>query len=168
MARRGRVIDRKDWIRNEGSRIEVAADAVTPATNAFAVTTPLTILRTRGHVGAAFDETVQTGDRIRVTWALGIFASDVVTAGGAFQDPLSDDYPWLWWGEMLLEAFVTGGAGKTNESWGPSAQRLEVDSRAMRRMKVGEALVMLAQTSDTTGAPVTALDFGSLRVLVGL
>ena len=158
---RGRTIDFKDWLIFAGSGQDQSALGVFSG-GSLAFVAPGTVLRIRGFVQAFMDATQQVGDAITLTWAIGLFSTDAIAAG-AFQDPLSDAYPWLWWSQMALHSELAAGVNQ----WGISAQRLEVDTKAMRKFKSGQSLVVLCETSSVTGAPVTHLDFGSLRVLIG-
>ena len=111
------------------------------------------------------DPTKQVADTIGITWGLGIVSTDAATLGAtALPDPAGDsDFPWLWWGDMFLRSHNAGH----EEAWGLSAQKLEVDTKAMRRVKPSESLIWVVETSTIAGAPNTFLDFGVTRVLVG-
>ena len=154
----------KEWNSTGFSTADVSTQTTTIlGTLAFLI--PGTILRMRGVVQAAFDETVQVGDRMLVTWGLGIVSTDAATLGAtAMPDPDDEpEFPWLWWGAMELRSNLTAGAN----AWGLQAQRLEVDSKAMRRFKPGQSLVWVAQTFGDVGAPVTHLTTLRTRVLLG-
>ena len=167
MARRAfhaRTIDYKQWT----SLLSLVRDESTTSTfqgAAINFLEPATILRMRGFVSAAFDETMQVGDEFMVTFGLGIISSDAFAAGAAsIPDPASEpEYPWLWWGAMFLQANVAAA----QEVWGQTAMRLEVDSKAMRRVKPRESLTWIVQTAGAAGAPVVHLTFGQTRVFIG-
>ncbi len=163
-ARPGRTIDYKAWAFIPAFTTNVSADGTVSGAS-LAFTAPATILRIRGFVQANFDSNVQLGDNIRITWGIGVISSDAFTAGAAsMPDPGGEaEYPWLWWGSMRLRSEVTSQV----EPWGISAQRLEVDTKAMRKMKPGQSLVMIAEVANAAGAPATDLDFGQTRVLIG-
>jgi len=163
--RSGRKIDFKQWGGIPSLSLEVNSDG-TNSGGSIAFLEPATILRVRGHVMAAFDESKQVGDEILVTFGLGIISSDAFAAGPtAFPDPAGDiEYPWLWWGQMSLESYVTTN---DEEAWGTSRQILQVDSKAMRKVKPSESLVWVVQTGGAVGAPVTVINFGLTRVLIG-
>ena len=161
------MIDFKAWSKVTFTEQVISADG----TFISAITSFIdaaTLLRFRGYIQAIMDSTVQVGDRIVLTFGLGIVSTDAATVGAtAVPDPGSDpDYPWLWWGEMNLESeWVRTSA--TDGAWGPSAQRIEVDSKAMRRVKPKESLLWVVQASSTVGAPVTLVTMGSTRFLIG-
>ncbi len=113
-----------------------------------------------------FDETQQLNDEMILTWGLGFVSTDAFASGvGAMPDPAGEvDYPWLWWGQMhllSLEANTQPGA------WGITAQRLEVDTKAMRKFKPGQSLAWILQIGGSVGAPSVELNFGLTRVLIG-
>ena len=168
MARRrstgGRTIDYKAWGKIIHTDVSLSTDT-TIISGFTSFSDSLTILRTRGYVQALLDATKQVGDGIVLTFGLGIVSTDAATLGAtAVPDPGSDfDYPWLWWGEMTLSAEATLGA----DTWGPHAQRLEVDSKAMRRVTPKQSILWVCQSSAATGAPVTLVTFGSTRILLG-
>ena len=165
MARgRGRTIDYKVWLAIPSSNATVSTNTTTGG-GSLAFSGPGTILRCRGFVQAHFDATVQVGDILGLTFALGIVSTDAATVGATvLPDPTADaDYPWLWWGDMILRSELAAGPG----AWGISAQRLEVDTKAMRRFKPNESLIWVMQSSIASGAPATEVSFGQTRVLIG-
>ena len=102
-----------------------------------------------------------------VTFGLGIVSTDAATLGAtALPEPNGDcEYPWLWWGEIFLQAPVAN-AGLIS-GFGTYAQRLEVDSKAMRKVTNKETLLWVAETSGVVGAPAVDITFGSTRILIG-
>ncbi len=159
-----KTIDNKQWDAIPATRLsESTTNTFLGGSIAFNV--PATILRCRGQVWAAMDATKQVSDLFGVVVALGILSTDAVTLGAtAAPDPGGEpEYPWLWWGQMLLEAFVAAGT----EAWGTSAQRLEVDTKGMRKVKPGQSLVWVAQVNVASGAPLITIELGQVRVLIG-
>ncbi len=163
--RPGRVIDFKQWTAAPGL-ISTISTATTFSSGALSFTSPATILRVRGYVQAMFDATKAAGDRLILTWGLGIVSTDAFTAGaGSLPDPASEpEYPWMWWGEMRLESQLAGPDG---DAWGTANQRLEVDTKGMRRVKPGQTMVMVGQSTNVAGAPATLIDVGQMRTLIG-
>ena len=166
MARRrggGRVIDNKEWQATPFSQSVIAADGTSPGGGiTFAI--PATILRMRGYVQAVMDSSAQVGDDIVLTFGFAVLATDAFIVGASLPDPFDEpSFPWLWWGEMTLIAQTTTPV----MGWGPHAQRLEVDSKAMRRVKPNQTLGGIVQASGATGAPNTIVTFGSIRTLIG-
>ena len=162
----GRRMD-KEW--RIGAPIDqqvTAIDETLLGAGVIGFTRAETILRCRSWVAAHFDGTQQAADRIDLTFGLGIFSTDAVAAGAAsLPEPDSNaEYPWLWWGQMRLFATFAAAHG---EAWGGLQQRLEVDTKAMRRVKPQQTLAWVVQSEQATGAPVTIVQFGSIRCLVG-
>ena len=163
---RGRKIDFKQWIAAPGL-LETLTTAVTRVSGSLAFLEPGTILRWRGYFSAFMDESGATaGDRMVITVGIGIFSTDAVTVGeNAMPDPADEpEYPWVWWKEFSLHTEVAAGP---SGGWGIQAQRYDIDSKAMRRIKPGESLVLVFQTTNLVGAPTVNIDVGQLRVLVG-
>jgi len=163
--RPGRKIDFKQWSNAPGLIQQIAATG-TFLSGSLSFLAPGTILRVRGYVAAFFDATMQVDDRMVLTFGLGIFSTDAVALGAtAVPDPADEpQYPWLWWKEFRLDSKTTTGL---TGGWGIAAQRYEVDTKAMRKVKPGESLVMVFQSTNLAGAPATDIDVGQLRVLIG-
>ncbi len=162
--RSGKKIDYKQWAAAPGGGAQHSASATFIIGN-LAFNEPATILRWRGMVSAMFDESQQVGDRASIGFGIGVFSTDAVTLGAtALPDPLGEpEYPWVWWSEIDLECFVAAG----QEAWGVGRQLLEIDSKAMRKVKPGQSVLIVGQIGNLTGAPVTIIKFGQLRVLIG-
>ncbi len=169
MARRlrvvGKKIDFKQWDTVPSVFQEVTGASAIISGGSLGFLSPATILRCRGYVQSAFDETMQAGDTLKLVFGLGIISTDAFTLGTtAFPDPSGEpEYPWLWWGGMHLQAFAAAAVS----SWGFSQQRLEVDTKAMRKISPGQSLFWVCEMSGAAGAPVTQLEFGQTRVLIG-
>ncbi len=165
MARRpGKTIDFKQWR-------SIASTNFTGSVNAVFVgprmdfVDPATILRARSKYMVLFDPTKQVADQMTVTLALGVVSTDAAGLGStAMPDPVSDsDYPWLWWGTTVLESQIAAG----EDAFGSTVQLVEVDTKAMRRVKPKQSLVWVAEMSGAAGAPVTKVFMHQTRVLVG-
>ncbi len=166
MARRGRVIDFKEWRLLAGATQTFSTVGTRVASAVLAFTAPATILRIRCHdILLMLDSTQQVGDTIILTLGLGIVSSDAAALGAtALPDPGAEaEYPWLWWGQSVLRSEVAAGVNDR----GSSMYRFGVDSKAMRRVKPGQSLLWVIEASGLAGAPVTLIDVCSTRVLVG-
>ena len=160
---RGRKIDFKQWDAAPGIITEASTTGnVLSGSLAFSI--PATILRWRSYFSVMFDETAQVGDRGIYTYAIGVFSTDAVAAAEVPDPAAEPEYPWVFWTEMRLDAFQTLGP---TGGWGSQAQRYEVDSKAMRKIKPGESLVALIQVTNLAGAPNALIDMAQLRVLIG-
>jgi len=165
MARRvGKKIDFKQWSSILSLSQEVST-ATTFAGASLAFTDPATILRCRGYVSGQMDETKQAGDQIRLIFGLGIASTDAVAAGGgSMPDPGGEpNYPWLWWGSLELESTVAA----SEEAFGSTMMKVEVDTKAMRKIEPGQSLFWVLQTAGLAGAPVTIVKMYQTRVLIG-
>ncbi len=118
-------------------------------------------------IQAVMDSTVEVGDTMTTNLGLGIFSTDAVLAGAAsLPDPGAEfDYPWLWYGGMTLRSSLASGV--PGSTWGPGSQSLEIDTKAMRKVKPGQSLVMVMEHTAVNGAPVVDFDMPVLRVLIG-
>jgi len=167
MARRGgRTIDYKEWAFMPFADMStITANGTTLSAGVLPFVRAATILRCRGFVQANFDETQQVGDRMILTWGLGIVSTDASIAGSAsMPDPAGEaEYPWMWWNTLVLRSNLAAGIN----SWGSSNQRLDIDTKAMRRVKPGQSLVMVIEASGASGAPVTEVITSQIRVLIG-
>ena len=163
-ARPGKKIDFKQWTSLLAVGTSINTDVITlGAALAFAV--PATVLRVRGAVQAQFDSTQTVQDDAALTWGLAVVSSAAFAAGvGAVPTPAGDpEFPWLWWGTMFLHA----ESGDPDAAWGANTMRLDVDSKAMRKVKPGESLIWVMQSAVLVGSPLINIDFHQTRVLIG-
>ncbi len=116
-----------------------------------------TVMRTRGQVLVQFDGAAD-GNKKCVAAGLIIGTDAQVTAGPtAFSSPISNlDAEWLWHGFFPLMA----QAATEVDAEGSKVMRLEVDSKAMRKVKQNEQMVLVVDGSNISGAPVADLAFG--------
>jgi len=165
MARRGKVLDKFEWTGAEFVR-QAVSTATTVLGGSLSTLVPFTMVRMRGYVQAHFDATKQLDDRIVLTFGFGLFSTDAVTLGAtALPDPSDEkEFPWLWWNQMALESEISAAGEGT---WGMNAQRIDVDSKAMRKVKPGQSLAWVVQATDLAGAPVTLVTTGATRILIG-
>ncbi len=168
MPRRVRKIDFKAWDILLGLNTSASVNGIV-SVQALSFNEPATILRIRGSGGlVAFDQTVQAGDRGIFAVGIAIISTDAFTAGvGSVPDPMVEfDYPWLYLWSAHLEATFAGSAEA--QALGMQTMRLpEIDTRAMRKVKPGESLVMIEELQDMTGAPTVLMRIRPARVLIG-
>ena len=163
-ASRAKKIDFKQW--DALPSISLALDtATTIIGGSFAFSIPATILRIRGMLLVTLDNAAE-GDDTFLTAALGMVSSDAAALGAtAMPDPGSEpEYPWLWWASIPLFATQSITGVDPSFSTVSGAARLEVDSKAMRKVKPGESLIWVFQGTDTV---LKDLDVGQTRVLIG-
>ena len=162
---RGRVIDSKLWAKVPGFSANLSADGIQGGSR-MDFTAPLTILRICGSHFCELDATMQVGDQMVVTYAIGIVSTDAAVLGAtAIPDPFDEyEYSWLYLREVHLHAQKAAAV----DAWGPAAQWFDLDTKAMRKVKPGQSLIWYTQLSGATGAPVTFVQGSALRVLLGL
>jgi len=109
----------------------------------------VTIVRTRGQIMFSIVGAVGAdGDRMEGAIALGIVSSDAF-AGGVTPDPIDDaSWPgWFWYHHFD----VTDGdiAGGNNSSAVSRVQRIQIDSKAMRKWGENETIFGVVQAVET-------------------
>ncbi len=162
--RQGKKIDFKSWAAIPSLQTGFSTET-TIIGGSLAFSGPATILRCRGGILARLDATKQVGDLMKVTTAIGIVSSDAFAAGaGSVPDPASEpEYPWLWWNSFTLSSQIAAGT----DDFGLSVRAVEVDTKAMRKIKPGESLLWVMQSSASAGSLATSIFFEQTRVLVG-
>ena len=125
-------------------------------------TTPLTIVRVRGQVLVRLEG--GTAGDVYVGGCGLILATDAAVAAGAAAIPSPSDVldaEWLWhaWCPMETEDDTA------TEELGTQVLRLEIDSKAMRKVKSNMNLVFMADGIRLAGSSVSDWTYG-IRVLV--
>jgi hypothetical protein len=162
---RGPTIREKSWVGLPRSITSLSTNA-TFLGGVLDFIGPGTLLRFRcNDILMTFNATQQVDDDINLTLGLGIVSTDAAALGAtAMPDPLGEpDYPWVWWGNYTLRSQLSSGVN----GLGSSVIRIEADSKAMRRVKPQQSLVWIIEASGASGAPVTVVDIGETRVLLG-
>ena len=121
-----------------------------------------TIVRVRGRVCANLIQVAIVG-AARVDYGIIIADDDAVAAGAAsLPSPTTDlDAEWLWLGSAFL---VGRDTTITNNTGGISRDIVDIDSKAMRRVKQNEQIVLVIFGTDLTGS--MAYDsYGLIRAL---
>ena len=76
-----------------------------------------------------------------------------MAGAGSMPDPSAEpEYPWIWFGETMLYSPNANFADPMIN------QRLEIDSKAMRKFKPGQALTIIAQYVNLVGTPGVRVD----------
>ena len=161
-----------EWETMAAQNTNMTADGTFIVSGALLPAIRLTVRRCRCTILALMEGTLAAGDKVRIGMGLIMVGADAFALGAtAMPDPLGDaDHSWLWWKEITL----TMPGASTNATWvnpggfGPAVREIEVDTKAMRQMKEGDALVWLAQYADFAGTPPVELNLGVTRVLIGL
>ncbi len=159
-----KTIDYEQWTLLPGIQIFLNGNATFSGASVV-FNEPATILRVRGWWSAHFDSTMQVGDELDLGIGLAILSTDAFTLGPtAFPDPLGEpEYPWLFWDTLKLDSNRAVG----ENAYGTTAQWREIDTKAMRKVKPGESLVVVLQSAGAAGAPNTVLEQSRMRVLIG-
>ena len=146
--------------------VNLTANATALMGQASAATVPQTILRARGEILVAPSAVTAALDECRIGFGLGIVSADAAVVGSGFMpDPIGDpEYPWLWWHvHHFFSPFVVDGTA--SDDFGVGVVRIPVDTKAMRKMKPAEAVVLVAEYVDTTGTPAIRVA-GDIRCLL--
>ncbi len=106
-------------------------------------TQPGTVMRLRGQVGATLD-TGAVDEIGMILFGIVIVSSDAFTAGAApeFQTDgaTSEEGRWIWTGSIFLSSGAEAAVVTDQLS-----DTLEIDSKAMRRVKPNDVLAMVVQ-----------------------
>ncbi len=113
----------------------------------------MTVVRIRGAVSIWLEAVTTIGDAFGdVALGIGIVSADAFAIGqSAMPSPLSDpDWDWMWIqylgamiGRSTTEAELTGPLGEV---------RVEIDTKAMRKVHPNETVFGVIETEDETGA----------------
>ncbi len=105
--------------------------------------TALTLMRMRGRCFAQLDATA-VDERVIVSVGAIVASADAIAAGtGSLPGPDSDgDDEWIWHGNLLLSSGAEA-AVNTNSLF----DRLEIDSKAMRKLKQNQAIVLVGEVA---------------------
>jgi len=134
------------------------------ASNVLTITSPSTLMRCRGRV-RAFLETATAADSLKtINCGIIVGDDDQLTAGSAaFPSPGTDmDAEWIWQGFLLMRTLSTTEAD--NDFQGSDV--IDIDSKAMRRLKQTDNIVFVAEPFNLTGTE-TADVIVSVRCLLG-
>ena len=155
-------IHNKEWtaICTLPGEIDLAPGALL-AFEVFVADEAETLLRTRGRIRATLDAAA-IDESFVLAVGLAVVSSKSATIGvTAIPAPVTDgSYPWLWHGFLLGNSFSGVNSTATTDI-------LEVDSKAMRKVKEDESVVLAFEmcASDNSGGVVNIL--AGLRSLTG-
>ena len=124
----------------------------------------LTIVRTRGEMLFSLRSTSAVGEGFLVGAALGIVTNDAFAVGvTAVPSPIDDiDWDGWYWHQLvhLFEAVGVSDDGITTNA------RIQIDSKAMRKIGVNETAFMVIEGAEVGTSVVAA--FGLTRMLLKL
>ena len=165
--RRGGQRQMKHWHGSGDSLVSFTADATGLLSTFSNPEDAATVLRTLGQylVVPTGNGTFVAQDAAAVTLGLGIVSQDAAAVGAsALPDPAGEpEYDWLWWHKTMLN--FEGSVDSPGQTIG-LVDRIEFDSKAMRKMKPRQSLVMIAEYVNINGDPPISVS-GSFRVLFG-
>ncbi len=121
-----------------------------------------TVVRMRGQLAVATD--AAGGPVSLATVGLGVYLADnAAVAAGTLQLPLRDaGSDWIWWYPAVIKE---GSAGQAEQDQWAGFDRVIVDSKAMRKVKNDQALVLVAEVVNAQGT-AQANVYGRIRVLL--
>ncbi len=125
----------------------------------------VTIARIHGVIDLILTATAASSNGFIGAVGLGIVTTDAFLAGGAsLPDPLGDQAwgGWLYHQHFDVRSITATLADGVNAS--SCHQRIEIDTKAMRKMKPNETLMGRIETTETGTA--TMLAFANTRMLV--
>ena len=125
---------------NTGVDLAVGVTALGAGSVVSAV--PATLMRTRGLVAAQLD-TAAIDERALIAFGMMIVQEEAFDAGSAsVPGPREYSADWFWHGFMWLSSLAES-AVQPQALW----QRLEIDSKAMRRLKPNDAIILVAEVA---------------------
>ena len=137
-----------------------AATAVTDGTAAFLglggtpIIPGLTLIRTRGTLQIFQTLATGAGDGFHGAVGIGIVTDKAFAGGiGVVPSPLTDSEDELWLWHTFFD--VHSPTATLNTGAGPSSLRMEVDSKAMRKVAIGEVMFAIVDQVESGTAGMT-------------
>ncbi len=158
----GKKIDFVEWTGLSGAVLAIGANGQAVTTVATAAASA-TLLRSRGEIVASIDGPTD-GDHCAVACGLIVVTEEQVAVGTtAIPNAAADlNADWLWHGFLLLHSQgVTELSGNVT-----MADRLTIDSKAMRLMRPTNSVVFAVTNSTLAGTPAVDVTV-SARQLFG-
>ena len=155
---RSRSRGTKDWAGGVGSTVALTSTQAILLT--FDDLEPITVLRIRGNfLIKGTPNNIADADVVGLG-AIVVSDASAAVGGVSVPGPIADpSAPWLWHQYVPLQA---GSAGLLGDDIG-SVVRVEVDSKAMRKLGLAEKLVIVGELS--TGEYATVLVNVGIRTL---
>ncbi len=145
------------------SNLDNAEGSVIVGPTGLLASTALTIFRARGKILGILD-TGAVDERVIVEIGLAVVGAPAFTAGVAsLPTPVTEDqYPFFWRGQLAMSsgaeaAVITDGL----------FDRVEIDSKAMRKMKPDEAIVLVFEVAGSSDQAGTTDYVYSIDILTG-
>ena len=120
-----------------------------------------TLLRMRGLLTVETGSPVAANERVLLGCGIAV-VSATAAAAGAVPLPVTDGaYPWLWHGWLKVSTLAAAAEPNFRMS------SIEVDSKAMRKMKEEEVIICVFEVGESTDQGGNVIVGGGLRALVG-
>ncbi len=128
-----------------------------------------TLMRTRGAVTVSLNQGNVINEAFSVAVGIAVIGARAFAAGTASVPlPLTDsgNDKWLWWGHATINSGIVG-SGTVDSSLYCPCVRLDVDSKAMRKIQADEVIMIAFEVDDLVAAAARQIDvsFG-LRMLL--
>ena len=163
MPRRGVGKTRYEWTAFANAAIGLAAGTATGFLLGVA-TQAETVMRIRGEILAVLDQTgLAANDRVLAAWGVMVMPAGSVAGGVIVSPQTNGEADWFAYGSIPLFAETAGADANV---LGVLSGRQTIDSKAMRRMREGEEMVLVFENFDIAGAPAVSVTFGG-RILTG-
>jgi len=145
------------------SAVDIAVGVATVPIWFIDFTVPATLMRIRGHILLQLDA-AGVDERALVSFGIGLFSTDARVAGAVPEVFDEAEFGWIWYGfgsvTSLAEAAIAGeGPGMIH--------RIEVDSKAMRKVKPNQSIALVAEVCSTSDMGGTVDILAGARVLFG-
>ncbi len=123
-----------------------------------------TLVRTRGRLMISNDASSSSGDMGIVTMGI-IVVTAAAFAGSSVPTPLTDvGSDWLWWDVATFGRISAAAEDVVNNPL--TIDRIQVDSKAMRKIGLNQVLLFVAQLTPCDSGTVVANICGNLRMLL--
>jgi len=163
---RGRsgAIHNKEWTAAciDGTSLDIAIGTVAVFVM-FTADEAETLLRTRGNLLTILDASA-VNENATIAVGIGVVSARAAAAGAAsVPRPATEGaYPWIWYGWFNVTSGIE--AAVIPQYLG---ERLMIDSKAMRKIKETEVVVLVFEVCESTDQGGQVSLFGGLRVLTG-
>ncbi len=147
-----------DWLSNTFSGSFASGGAAIGGV--IGVATQLTLMRMRGAYVVSIDGPAD-GDKCNVGLGIIVASDEAVAAGVAsIPSPVSDAADsWIWHQFVPLQAQAGTGVGASLNAMSVVSCGV-IDSKAMRRLRIGDNLVLVMETISLAGAPAVDITGG--------
>ena len=123
-----------------------------------------TLVRIRGNLLVTLISSAAVPSSTHMVMGIKLASSAAIT-GTAVEVPFTDvGSDWIWWKAVPLVLLTGGSVASPNGDGLTSNVRIEVDSKAMRKVKLNEALVLVMENLVSESTTTVGVD-GAIRIL---